>query len=147
MFKKHFLHCSWHPANDNSLLQSRYFQQIQVEDKHLRTSHSRPFKAMFGIRRKSDTYHQEATSEEDSAALLPSKQAWHKSRVSRASLVLWVLVATAFAQAGVLGVQLWQWDRSPGVILPTNSLLATCKYRIYHYQVHGLTISQPTRRR
>ena len=147
MFKEHFLHCSWHPANDNSLLQSRYFQQTQAEDKHLRTSQPHPFKAMFGIRRKSDTCNQEATSEEDSAALLPSKQAWHKSRVSRASLVLWILVATAFAQAGVLGVQLWQWDRSPGVILPTTSLLATCKYRKCHYQIHRLTISQPARRR
>lgn len=102
---------------------------------------------MFGIRRKLDPFHQGTISEDGSVAFLPPTQARKASKLSRANLVLWVLVATAFAQAGVLGVQLWQWDRSAGVILPTNSLLTTCKYRKLRYKVHRLTDSQLVRRR
>lgn len=82
---------------------------------------------MFGIRRKPDLFHQETIPEESVTFLSPTK-ASEKRKLSKANFILWVLVAVAFAQAGVLGVQLWQWDTSAGVILPTNSLLATCKF-------------------
>ena len=102
---------------------------------------------MFGKRREPDPFHQGTDSEEDSLSFLPPTQARNTNRLSRANLLLWVLIATAFAQASVLGVQLWQWDRSAGTVLPTNSLLATCKYRTFHYQVYRLTLSQPARKR